>query len=217
MPLRHLDPKWDHSSGHSAFMGGVSPVLYRLVVPARPAKIHSGVQILGGRTNFHHFLWKLKNSISAPKCPITEPKICIWSLLLSKFSYHTHSLQNGGHPRLLARLSKSVHNLMGGGGGGCEGEEVKRRPAALLIASGGGGASGEGEGQVCPCDWLHSTYILFSLPSLFLISPSAVEASFDIKRRAWSLTEPKNRFQGMNPPAYVAWRAGTITLFLLSS
>jgi hypothetical protein len=26
-----------------------------------------------------------------------------------------------------------------------------------------------------------------------------------------------NRFQGMNPPAYVAWRAGTITLFLLGS
>jgi hypothetical protein len=29
--------------------------------------------------------------------------------------------------------------------------------------------------------------------------------------------EPRNRFQGMNSPAYVAWRAGTITLFLLGS
>ncbi len=29
--------------------------------------------------------------------------------------------------------------------------------------------------------------------------------------------EPKNRFQGIIPPAYVAWRAGTATLFLLCS
>jgi hypothetical protein len=118
LPLRHVNPKWDPSSGRSAFMGGVSPVLYRLVVlvPARHAKIHAAVQILGGRANFHYFLWKLKNSISAPKCPITAPKIRTWSLLLSKFSFHTHRLQNGGHPWLLARLPKSVHNLMGGEG-----------------------------------------------------------------------------------------------------
>ena len=43
-------------SGRSAFMGGVSPVLYRLVVSARPVKIHAGVLISGGRANFHHFL-----------------------------------------------------------------------------------------------------------------------------------------------------------------
>jgi hypothetical protein len=55
LPLRHVDPKWDHSSSCSAFMG-VSPVLYRLVVPARHAKIYAGVQILGGRVNFHYFL-----------------------------------------------------------------------------------------------------------------------------------------------------------------
>ncbi len=121
------------SSGRSAFMGGVSPVLYRLFVLARPAKSHAGVQILGGRANFHYFLWKLKNSISASKCPITAPKIRTWSLLLSKFSYHTHRLQNAGHPRLWVRLSKSFHNPMGGGRG-CKGEEMKRRPAALVIA-----------------------------------------------------------------------------------
>jgi hypothetical protein len=115
LPLRHVDPKWDHSSRRSAFMGGVSPVLYQLVVPARHTKIYAGVQISGGRAHFLQFLWKLKNPISAPKCPIPEPKIHIWSLLLSKISYHNHSLQNGGHPRLLARLPKSVHNPGGGG------------------------------------------------------------------------------------------------------
>jgi hypothetical protein len=118
LPLRHVDLKWSDGSGRSAFMGGVSPVLYRLVVPARPVKISTGVQNLGGCANFHHFLWKLKNSISASKCPITAPKIRTWSQLLSKFSYHTHSLQNGGHPRLWVRLPKSVHNPLGGRGGG---------------------------------------------------------------------------------------------------
>jgi hypothetical protein len=117
LPLCHVNPKWEHSPACSAFMDGVPPVLYRLVVPARHAKIYAEVQIIGGRTYFHQFLWKLQNPISAPKCPITEPKIRIWSLLLSKISYHTHSLQIGGRPRLLARLPKSVQNLMEGGGG----------------------------------------------------------------------------------------------------
>jgi len=116
LPLCHVNPKWEHSSACSAFMDGVPPVLYRLVVPARHAKIYAEVQIIGGRTYFHHFLWKLQNPISAPKCPITEPKICIWSLLLSKISYHTHNLKNGGHPWLLARLPKSIPNSMGGKG-----------------------------------------------------------------------------------------------------
>ncbi len=35
-----------------------------------------GCQILCARENFHHFLGKIKNSISASKCPITAPKIC---------------------------------------------------------------------------------------------------------------------------------------------
>jgi hypothetical protein len=32
-----------------------------------------------------------------------------------------------------------------------------------------------------------------------------------------NLWKTKNRFQGTNPPAYVAWRAVTTTLFLLGS
>ncbi len=141
LPLCHVDSKWEHSPACSTFMGGVPPVLYRLLVPAWHAKIYAEVKIIGGHAYFHQFLWKLKNPISAPKCPITEPKIRTWSLLLSKTSYHTHNLQNGGHPRLLARLPRSVPNSMGGGGG-CEGEEMTRRPAALLIAFGGGGGKG---------------------------------------------------------------------------
>jgi hypothetical protein len=35
-----------------------------------------GWQILCARLDFHHFLWKIKNSISASECPITAPKIC---------------------------------------------------------------------------------------------------------------------------------------------
>ncbi len=46
--LRHEDFKWSEGSGRSSFMGGVSPVLYRLVVPARPVKfsrIHAAAEI----------------------------------------------------------------------------------------------------------------------------------------------------------------------------
>ncbi len=68
------------------------------------------------RRNFHHILWKIKNSISASKCPITAPKIRTWSLLLSKFIYHTHRLLNRGCPRLWARLPGSGYNPHAGVG-----------------------------------------------------------------------------------------------------
>ncbi len=79
------------------FYGRTLSVLYRLLVPARHAKIYAEIQIIGGRVYFHQFLWKLQNSISAPECPITEPKIHMWSLLLSNISHHTHSLEIRGH------------------------------------------------------------------------------------------------------------------------
>ncbi len=130
--LRHVDFKWSEGLGRSAFMGGVSPVLYRLVVPARPVKISADVQNSCGRANFHYFLWKIKNSILASKCPITALKIHTWSLSLSKFSYHVHRLLNGGHPRLWARLPKSVYNPLGGGGGvwGGRGSDKRSSPCA---------------------------------------------------------------------------------------
>jgi hypothetical protein len=58
-------------------MGGVPPVLYRLVVPARHAKIYTEVKIIGGRAYriFSPIPVKTQNYISAPKCPITEPEI----------------------------------------------------------------------------------------------------------------------------------------------
>ena len=115
LPLCHVDPKWEHSPGCSAFMGGVPPILYRLLVPARHAKIYAEVKNIIDRAYFHQFLWKLQNSISAPKCPIIEPKICTWSLLLSNISYHTHDPQIRGHPRFLARLLKNFPKRDGGG------------------------------------------------------------------------------------------------------
>ncbi len=57
---------------------------------------HCGWQILCAHLDFHFFSWKIQNSISASKCPITAPKIRTWSQLLSKFSYNTHKLLNGG-------------------------------------------------------------------------------------------------------------------------
>ncbi len=80
-----------------------------------------GCQNLCARLGFHHFSWKIQNSISASKCPITAPKICTWSQLLSKFNYNTHKLQNGGRPRFWPRPPEFDVILSGGGGVG-EGE-----------------------------------------------------------------------------------------------
>ncbi len=177
--LRNVDLKWSEGSGHSAFMGGVSPVLYRLVVPARPVKISAGVQILCTRTNFHHFLWKLKNSISASNCPITAPKIRTWSLLLSKFSYHIHRLLNGGHPLLWARLPRSVHNPPGGvwgGGNGSAGRLPLLSPCYRIWwgewEEWGGGEGGERESKhvLAQNAAMSIVHVVFTL-SLFLISP----------------------------------------------
>ncbi len=68
-------------------------------VLARLVKISADCQIFCARLNSHHFLWKIQKSISASKCPITAPKICTWSQLLSKFSCNTFKLPNGGRPR----------------------------------------------------------------------------------------------------------------------
>jgi hypothetical protein len=76
-----------------------------------------GCQILCACRGFHHFLWKIQNSTSAPKCPITAPKIHTWSQLLSKFSYHTHKLLNAGRPRFWPRLPEFGRNPQGGVGG----------------------------------------------------------------------------------------------------
>ncbi len=98
-----------------------------------------GCQNLCARLGFHHFLWKIKNSISAPK-------ICIWSLLLSKFSYHTHKLLNGGHPWFWPRLPQFVYNPVGsmwvGGGGG----DLCAQAGCPLITFEGGSERGGGGG-----------------------------------------------------------------------
>jgi hypothetical protein len=145
LPLWHVDPKWDHSPACSAFMGRVSPVLYQLVVPADMQKYMRRSKLLAAA---HIFTTSCENSNSnpnsnsAPKCPITEPKICMWSLLLSKISYHTHSLKNGGHPWLLARLPKSIPNPIGGKGGG----GGSPRPSNPDMAAGGATDAQCGEG-----------------------------------------------------------------------
>ncbi len=155
-------------------MGGVSPVLYQPVVPERLVKISADARFSAPRGNFHLFLWKVKNSISASKCPITAPKICTWSLLLSKFSYHTHRLLNGGRPQLWARLPGSGHNPHGGVGRGVRNGTQASSPVFAFIGGSerrgrGGVRRGEGE-QICPCTKCCHVHIASTL-SLFLISP----------------------------------------------
>ncbi len=56
--------------------------------------------------------------------------------LLSKFSYHTHSLLNGGHPWLWARLPKSVRNPMGVCGGGLASAPLPAHSMRVQVAPG---------------------------------------------------------------------------------
>ncbi len=101
--------------------------------------------ILCAGLNFHHFLRKIKNPISAPKCPITAPKIRTWSQLLSKFSCNTHRLLNGGRPRLWMRLPGSGYNLHGGVGG--EGGRNWTQTGCPVIAFIGGSERGRGRAR----------------------------------------------------------------------
>ncbi len=89
------------------------------VVPARLAKISAPFQILCARLDFHYFLRKSQKSISASKCPITAPKIRIWSQKLSKSSCITFKLLNGGRPRFWPRLLKTVQIQQWGVRGWC--------------------------------------------------------------------------------------------------
>jgi hypothetical protein len=133
-----------------------------------------GCQILCTRRGFHHFLWKIQNSISAPKCPITAPKIRTWSQLLSKFSYHDHRLLNRGPPRFWARLPGFGYNPHGGvGGGGCGNRAQAGSPVIAFIGGSerGRGRARRGEGeQICPCTKCSHVHVASTL-SLFLISP----------------------------------------------
>jgi hypothetical protein len=151
-------------------MGGVSPVLYRPVVPARLVKTSADVKFSAPAEVFIIF-WEKSKIL----CPITAPKIRTRSQLLSKFSHYTHKLLNGGRPRLWARLPGSGYNPVGWGGCGEGGAEMRRGQAASVITSGWG--EGGGLATVCTphiCSPL-------SRPS-FSFLHSAVEASFDIKK-----------------------------------
>ncbi len=76
LPLLHAVLKWDLLSGRPAYIGGVSAVLYRLVVPARPAQIFASCPNICGREYFHLFPGNFRRSLgvdcSAPRTLIKE-------------------------------------------------------------------------------------------------------------------------------------------------
>ena len=61
LSLLHAVLKWDLLSDRPAYMGGVSAVLYRLVVPARPAQIFAPCQMFAAANISAFFLGKIKN------------------------------------------------------------------------------------------------------------------------------------------------------------
>ena len=148
-------------------MGGISPVLYRPVVPV---KTSADVKFSAPAEVFIIF-WEKSKIL----CPITAPKIRTRSQLLSKFSYHTHKLLNGGRPRFWPRLPGSGYNPHGGvGGGGGGGNRAQAGSPVIAFIGGsvrGRGRARRGEGeQICPCTKCSHVHVASTL-SLFLISP----------------------------------------------
>ncbi len=75
LPLVHVVLKWLEHSGRPAYMGGVSPVLYRLLYRHDLSKYLRSVQISAGTYIFTISWGKIEKPISAYKCPITALKI----------------------------------------------------------------------------------------------------------------------------------------------
>ncbi len=162
--LRHVDLKWSEGSGRSAFMGGVSPVLYWLGVPARPVKISAGVQIHAAAQIF---------TISCE-----NSKICMYMITVAvQIQLPTHSLRTGGRPRFWARLPKTVYNPLGGGGvrrGGGNGSAGRLLLLSHLKGGGSkkGGGEGKREGGVNTSLYYMQPYAhSFHSNSLFFLSP----------------------------------------------
>ncbi len=100
LPLLHAFPKWNGicSQIRSAYMGGVSAVLARLVVPARPVKMSAPFKCPRPQIILTLFSKKNQKPNSAHKCPITSIQVCIESQKLSEFSCITFGSLNKGRP-----------------------------------------------------------------------------------------------------------------------
>ncbi len=98
----HVDVKWGIASLCPAFMGGLSPARYRLVVPARHAENvqnFGAYQNIGAGLKFTDFCQTIAVSISAHRHPIKKRKKHKYSLSLSNVSFYTHDLQIRGCSR----------------------------------------------------------------------------------------------------------------------
>jgi hypothetical protein len=98
----HAVVKWGINSLCPAFMVGLSPVLYRLVLLARHAENvqnFGAYQNIGSRLKFTDFCQTTAVSISAHSRPSKNGKKHNYSLSLSNISFCTHDLQIRGCPR----------------------------------------------------------------------------------------------------------------------
>ncbi len=149
LPLVHVVLKWPEDSGRPAYMGGVSPVLYRLLYRHDLSKYLHFVQISAGAYIFTISWGKVKN-LSQPKCPITAPKIRTWSQKLSKSSYNTLDPLNRGRHRFWPGRWKLIKFSSGEyvGGGREGGAEIDAAGLSYHIywrRVWGGGGGGQGE------------------------------------------------------------------------
>ncbi len=91
----HAVVKWGIASSHPDFMGGISTVLYRLVVPARHTENVQNLgayKNIGGHLKFTDFHQTIAVYLSAHRRPIKKWCKHKCSPSLSHISFHTHDL-----------------------------------------------------------------------------------------------------------------------------
>ncbi len=108
-------------------MGGVSPILYRLVVLAGPVKIHAGVKFQAATQIF---------TISCENSKILSRLLGVLSLH-RKF-VHDHCCCPNSAIILTVSKMEAILDF----GRGCQNLEMARRPAALVITFEGGSERG---------------------------------------------------------------------------
>ncbi len=161
--ISHAVPKWGDGSGCPAFMGVLSPVLYRLFVPARHAKIHEATKIQAATWNFTNscqitkILTRLLSVPSLNRKIVNDRCCCLISAVILTTSKLEAILKIWWNCWKLSQWGRAV------GGGPLVGASTSAQAAGAQVAS------GYTPGDTIP--WCYSS-VSFSLSTFLCIAVS---------------------------------------------